>query len=257
MGSSYEQQYLNESESRGMDTLNLLYVAHTRASEMLYIVTKHSKTGGGGYGDHLLSFCNNEEKPDGGLMFEQGTEDKQFYYFGDRGWKKSTKKETVKNGQENIVPEVVLSDFSIDTLRFESQETLSEDDPRVEGTFVHDFLSGLAVFPTLTAEIDTFIADVEPERRERLRIALQRILEDDTLRPCFAPDADVRNEITILDSHGNQHRPDRVVFLPGKVMVIDYKTGQPHPQYEQQVETYCSLLREMGYENVEGRLLYV
>ena len=257
MGTSYEQQYLEESESRGMDTLNLLYVAHTRASEMLYIVTKRSKNGGDGYGDHLLSFCSNENHPNGGLLFEQDTEDKQFYYFGDRRWKKKNKKETVKNDQENIVPKVVLSDFSIDTLRFESQETLSEDDPRVEGTFVHDFLSGLAVFPASIAEIDTFIADVEPGRRERLRTALQHILEDDTLRPCFAPGADVRNEITILDSHGNQHRPDRVVFLPGKVMVIDYKTGQPHPQYEQQVETYCSLLREMGYENVEGKLLYV
>ncbi|MCR4738515.1 MAG: UvrD-helicase domain-containing protein [Bacteroidales bacterium] len=257
MGSSYEQQYLDESESRGMDSLNLLYVAHTRASEMLYIITKHSKTSGGGYGDHLLSFCNNENHPDGGLLFEQDTEDNQFYYFGDRSWKKKNKKETDKKDQENITPKVVLSDFSIDTLRFEHQETLSEDDPRVEGTFVHDFLSGLEVFPSSMAEIDTFISHVEPMRKERLRTVLQHILEDDTLRPCFAPGADVRNEITILDSQGNQHRPDRVVFLPDKVMVIDYKTGQPHEQYQKQIDGYCALLREMGYPKVEGKLLYI
>ena len=257
MGSSYEQRYLDESVSRGMDTLNLLYVAHTRASEMLYIVTKRSKTGGGGYGDYLLSFCNNEENPAGGLLFAQDTEDNQFYYFGDRVWKKKNKKETDKKGQENIVPEVVLSDFSIDTLRFESSETLAEDDPKVEGTFVHDFLSRLETFPITMAEVDSLIAEVESGRKERLRTALQHILEDDTLRPCFAPGADVRNEITILDTHGNQHRPDRVVFLPDRVMVIDYKTGQPHEQYQQQIDGYCALLREMGYPKVEGKLLYI
>ena len=41
------------------------------------------------------------------------------------------------------------------------------------------------------------------------------------------------------------------------MMVIDYKTGQEDDVYQQQLDEYCDLLRQMGYENVKSMLLYL
>ena len=67
----------------------------------------------------------------------------------------------------------------------------------------------------------------------------------------------VLNETSILLPNGNLVRPDRIVFLEGRVVVIDYKTGEPHASHKEQIDQYCEAIRAMGYGEVEGRILYV
>ena len=106
-------------------------------------------------------------------------------------------------------------------------------------------------------EVEACIALEESDMKDRLRQAFERILGDEKLKPYFAPDVKVLNEITILDTDGREHRPDRVVFLNEEVVVLDYKTGQAHDSYQKQIDEYCNLLTRMGYENVRGELIYV
>ena len=48
-----------------------------------------------------------------------------------------------------------------------------------------------------------------------------------------------------------------IVFRNGKTIVIDYKTGQTEPEKNiNQVKGYMKLMKEMGYTDVEGWLLY-
>ena len=42
-----------------------------------------------------------------------------------------------------------------------------------------------------------------------------------------------------------------------KAVVVDFKFGIPKPFHEQQVRDYMSLLKKMGYEQVEGYVWYV
>jgi hypothetical protein len=69
----------------------------------------------------------------------------------------------------------------------------------------------------------------------------------------------VMNEASIVDSKGEIKRPDRVLIAPdgSRVIVIDYKFGQPLDGYKYQVRAYVRLLKEMGYPSVEGWLWYV
>ena len=69
----------------------------------------------------------------------------------------------------------------------------------------------------------------------------------------------VLNEASIVDASGEIKRPDRVLIAPdaSRVIVIDYKFGQPHAAHHRQVAQYVSLLRGMGYPSVEGWLWYV
>ena len=69
----------------------------------------------------------------------------------------------------------------------------------------------------------------------------------------------VLNEASIVDQSGEIKRPDRVLIAPdgSRVIVIDYKFGQPHASHRRQVSQYVSLLRGMGYPSVEGWLWYL
>ena len=67
------------------------------------------------------------------------------------------------------------------------------------------------------------------------------------------------NEASIVTGDGETYRPDRVMITPSgdRVVVIDYKFGQPHSAHRQQVRNYMTLMRQMGYPAVEGWLWYV
>ena len=63
-------------------------------------------------------------------------------------------------------------------------------------------------------------------------------------------------ETSIL-STSETYRPDRVMVLDGKAIVVDYKFGEKHsPEHEQQVLRYQRLLHQMGYQQTEAYLWY-
>ena len=64
-------------------------------------------------------------------------------------------------------------------------------------------------------------------------------------------------ETDIVDLDGQVYRPDRVVIENGKVLVIDYKFGQHHAEYERQMKMYSAIFRRMGYADVTAVLWYV
>ncbi|MBO7648314.1 MAG: hypothetical protein J6S48_03035, partial [Bacteroidales bacterium] len=236
--------------------LNLLYVAHTRAGDMLYVITA-AQGSEEGYGDAMLSLIRQKEAgAEAGdadeLRFTQDETYPMLYYAGDMQWRKQ---QTDKPVVVPIVPEIRTSSFTMHSVA--NIISVEEEDERAIGNFIHDFLSVQECFPQSMEEVETLVATVDESHRPRLREALRNILGNEELHPCFAPGVKALNETTILDADGTEHRPDRVVFLPDRVVVIDYKTGQEHEAYEQQIETYCGLLRGMGYGNVTGRILYV
>jgi ATP-dependent exoDNAse (exonuclease V) beta subunit len=98
---------------------------------------------------------------------------------------------------------------------------------------------------------------VEETYRAHLVTIFNKILNDKSLAPYFAPNIKVLNETSILFPNGNLLRPDRVVFLEDRVVVIDYKTGEATASHKEQIDRYCDAIREMGFEKVEGRVLYI
>ena len=67
-------------------------------------------------------------------------------------------------------------------------------------------------------------------------------------------------EQEILDAEGRMHRVDMLVELPERVVVVEYKTGAPHPEHQNQVRRYLGLLSAMDAtrgKTLEGLLVYV
>jgi len=246
-----------ESKKSYIDQLNKLYVAHTRASKELHIITE--KASKGNYSKLLAEFCEqNTELPS---VLTDGSEFK------------SSNVQEFKSGQpispSNFegVPEgrgslysikqqnlMVLRSYGL-TVFNTNTKPVSEQQQR--GIFIHNFLSSLTSFPQNEKEIEWVVQNIDEIYREDLVSVFCKILNDKLLQPCFAPEVKVLNETSILFPNGNLLRPDRVVFLEDKVVVIDYKTGDAHASHKEQIDQYCDAIREMGYKNVEGRILYI
>ena len=66
-------------------------------------------------------------------------------------------------------------------------------------------------------------------------------------------------ESSIVSGDGEVQRPDRILIdeSSSKAIIIDYKFGERRGHYKKQVQHYASLLREMGYRDVESYLWYV
>lgn len=257
-GSSFEQEYRDELNRKTLDDLNLLYVAHTRAKDCLYIITKKSKGSGTKYGDQLYSYLHQNEEStheNGGLQFTQDTDDNRFHYAGDRNWQKPDKRTGESEMPHNL--SITTSTFDLQKIKINYSLHDNHSGQREIGLYVHDFLAKLQSFPQNQNEIEQVTAEIPEERKQVVKEALGKILTDETLKLYFAPDAIVLNEKSILDKDGRTYRPDRIVFLRDQVMVLDYKTGQDNPQYQEQIDNYCSLLQQMGYANVKGRLVFI
>ena len=81
----------------------------------------------------------------------------------------------------------------------------------------------------------------------------------DEVRLWFAPECKVFPERAIYDADsGETYRPDRIVITPvGQCIVVDYKfTSEPRPSHLAQVRGYVRLLGRLGYPAAEGRLWY-
>ena len=168
--------------------------------------------------------------------------------------------------------------------------------PRLKGIIMHKILSDVNVAEDLPSAVDRAVASglVEPAMATAYLSMLQTRLEEvkayhwfeiadhagndknvatsnkirstaigvwGSVSPSIdSPDSrqTVLNEVGIIGADGSLHRPDRVIVGPdNSVTVIDYKFGEDHASYAAQVRRYCSLFRDMGYNNVSGYLWFV
>ena len=238
----YQYIYNEESQKTLTDKLNTLYVAHTRAGKELHIITEKEEASRGNYSKFLSGFCS-----DYGLELPPVKRlDDEMAKRLDNEMAKRLDDKTIRQLDDTSSPHhlIILS----------SNHLIAPHTS--QGIIIHSFLASLSSFPQNDDEIKLAVQHIDEAYREDLTRFFNKILNDKTLSPYFAPNVKVLNETSILLPDGNLVRPDRVVFLEDKVVVIDYKTGAPHASHKEQIEQYCEAIREMGYSNVEGCVLY-
>ncbi len=152
--------------------------------------------------------------------------------------------------------------FSTDASDFFSDDgrTGVESSNRIRGIVLHDILSSVKVPGDLHAAVGRACSD--GDLPESMRSGVEDFLEAEIRSVSslgWFPDdpSAVMNEVSWIDTDGSVHRPDRVVTLPSRTIVIDYKFGGKEARYRRQVERYASILRRCGYPGVEARLWYI
>ena len=100
---------------------------------------------------------------------------------------------------------------------------------------------------------------ITEQQRPILEQQLQQLTSHPLLKDYYTGGYVVYNEREWLDVSGEYLRPDRVVYdsKEGTAVIIDYKTGDDHPQYETQLKRYAQTLEQTGWKVTQSFLVFI
>lgn len=239
--SFFNQSYLSEKIDTYLDNLNLLYVAFTRAIDVLIVFCPY----GSGFktvAEAMYSSLNKDL--DEGLVFRMGDAD-----FVKRH-------ELIREPPEIHLKTPMISGKLKSTI---SHRTDDDFESALFGKNVHQVLESVNSMEDLATSVRRslaagFFSDHEAAAVEE---SIVRLFGIPQVADWFSGRWEILNEAGILVPGFGERRPDRVMMHSGKVVVIDYKTGARESKYEKQVKYYMELLKAMGYLDVTGYLLYI
>ena len=292
----FKDEYEKEVLKNYVDNQNLIYVAFTRASHNLIIMTGNTGKEGdkdkskdkesaytlyevlgntigrmkkdsaememdsAGIGKN--SADNNIDKEEEGtsLMFQSGTIEQ--HHASKSG------ADTVSNIPVKFVNTEQTPVFkqSNQSREFVADEDDSNDDTGAyikKGLVVHKVFSMITDFsdaPRILRQLDQEGVMEDREFYDDITRFVSEALADATIRQWFSPEWQVLNErdiVTLADGQLQTKRPDRVIFNDHETIVIDYKTGERRPSHQKQVRDYMHQLAGMGMPNVTGYLWYM
>lgn len=248
----FSEAYSNELVQNYIDNLNILYVAFTRPEDRLYVFTPLS--------DESKLTCVSS------LLFQTLSGNENF----DAVNHVFQKGEAGKVSESSIEPESEkLENYPIteweSRLRLSHNSIfevmgLSEKNEKVKfGLLVHDVLSRIITPGDSEKILDEMIFKgiISEEEKVILGNQLKEIFSVPETVNWFSPHWKVINETEIMLPEGGVVRPDRVLVNGKNAILVDYKTGNYEKKHEQQVIKYRNILREMGFNEVEGYLFYV
>ena len=289
--SVYATDYLAEHIKNIIDNVNILYVAFTRASRNLFIIGKKDKPDFPSklinmvMDDMLITKSATENKEKVRMEQEEDENGIMTYTYGTLSIKKETKQPVETTARPNIF-EVKEQGLAVDIENTKSKakflqsndstdfmtppEELEEEERLRSYINTGDILHKLFATIHNITEVDEAIDQLEfdgvlynhPMTREQLKGYIHKALSDPQVHDWFSPRWRVFNECSILYYNPSKHRvcdqrPDRVIYDGRRMIVIDFKTGRENEEHKDQVRGYVSLLKEMGYKNVEGYLWYI
>ena len=256
----FSHEYEEEVMKNYVDNQNLMYVAFTRASHNLIIMTgnaKEKKDNDSGY--TVYDVIKNTIRDQIQFPVGEVVRHKEEAADGENGYT-DIHVSFVNSGKMPVFRQ------SNRSREFISDEEDNEDENRSyikKGLVVHK------VFSMINSEDDI--------NRVLRQLDQEGVMEDGTFRDCidrtigealsnegvrewFSSRWKVINERDIVTVTGDQpqtRRPDRVIYDDRHTIVIDYKTGSRNKAHHQQVRDYMKLLKDMGMPGVEGYIWYM
>ena len=260
----FSEDCLEDRHQKEMDCINLFYVALTRASRALHVISglpskKFQDAGPDGAGEYsdisqlLYQYLRGRLDENGSCSFGEPYD-----------FTRMKRKATTEKSCNSAYPSYALGErltFPEDAADFFGTDGLAgvQSSHRINGIVLHDILSAVRTPSDLRVAVDEAVraGRLEREDAERDYVMLASRLDSAVSRGWFPANARVIAETDVIAEDGSLHRPDRVVVTDNGVIVVDYKFGSHRAVYETQVARYVQLYRKMGYASVRGFLWYV
>ena len=132
--------------------------------------------------------------------------------------------------------------------------------PEEWGSLVHQILSKIKTIDDAERALRPYVNDgtIDEEQAAKLLDTFRKVTEIPELKPAFAEDAVVKNEMDIHTYDGRIIRPDRYAETPQGTILIDYKTGKAHEEYYNQLRDYMSAIIQMNsMQQIKAFLVYI
>jgi len=245
-----KEQYESEKELNALDSLNMLYVATTRAKYDLYTFSTWVSTDElENVATLLYNFSKKEYK-----SFNEYENSVQ-YILNDS---KSTNefKDTFKK-KENFQIQLERNLEKRPLLRQkESKEDFFSQslEKRKFGNYIHQLLSNLES-DAIKDKLHKLPEEIF-EANESAIDGVLNLLENQDYLTLVTEFNTFINEQEIIKDDGTIIRPDRIFKKGNQFVIVDYKTGKSKESHRDQILNYQSLMKEMGYIDVKCKLIY-
>ncbi len=254
----FDDYYLAERTRCYLDNLNLLYVAFTRAEQGLIIMAPETKNAKQSVAyllktSLLQSYSEND----------YWNESKNEFKIG---------KKIHAGSSKQVVPADALTLKSYASFRWRdklvmrltaapylNQPAKQHFEKINYGIYIHTILSRIKYANEIQDTLDRIILEglITHDQRESLNTQLMELMANPQIASWFDTSWDVRTEIPILLPGGAENRIDRLLIRDKKVIVVDFKTGEPVKTDQRQIQDYIDILHKMNFADVQGYLLYI
>ncbi|MFV9551738.1 UvrD-helicase domain-containing protein [Algibacter sp. PT7-4] len=240
-----------------LDTINILYVALTRAVEQMHIISTKDISEKGEikttkYSGLLISYLQHI-----GIWNDAET----VYSFGN---KKRTLKTTVTKKETQTQKHFVSTAKEDHNIKVVTKSGLLWDTTQQKaiekGNLIHNIMAKINTKSDINFVIQDFIntATITPEQALLLKTTVLNIVNHPELKDYYKPNLTIINERDIISKNGIILRPDRIVINPqNDAVIIDYKTGLENKKHEQQLQSYQDVLKDMKITTKKKILIYI
>ncbi|MGC1391752.1 MAG: UvrD-helicase domain-containing protein [Bacteroidales bacterium] len=260
----FADYYKEEKYSVYLDNINLLYVALTRAKDILYGFStdnpKYDNTIAGVLKNALT--LTHELHDNKGLSLKSHFNDEtNVFEFGEIPESKGE-----ITDKKNLISSRYLVSQTIDSLKLKlhGENYFSSESPAIikkinYGNLMHEIFEGIIIPADISVAVRRLVLEGKLSEKESADIEkrVNEMISMPQVADWFKPDNKVMTEAGILLPTGTARRPDRVIFKNGKTTIIDFKFGEENSRYAEQVVQYRNLLLEMGYNDIDAYIWYV
>lgn len=239
-------EIIEEEMQSELDTLNMLYVATTRAVEQLYIGTQFTDKESSVQTINYFNMLKNISELNNNSIT-----------FGDI---KRVSKPKEKESETQAIP-YIATEWT-NKIKVSKEHTLLWDEKRAEsidyGNKIHAILEKLNHVEEASELLDKFELQgfISNDEKQNISSELDKIFANPELEKIFNS-PEFLNERDFVSPSGLIFRPDRLVKMKDGWVLIDYKTGEHLQKHKNQVNEYAENLKSLGYDINKKYLLYL
>jgi len=263
-GTIFSDYYKNEKYSVYLDNINLLYVAFTRAKDVIHAFSVSNPRSENNIASTLLNAIASEP----GMTETSGFKLADFYNVETHVFELGEMTENKNKPLDNM--SLTSSEYRVSQtmeslkLKLHGENYFSSDSVELRkkinyGKLMHEVFEGIETSADISFAVRKLVLEgkLPEEEADAIETRVNQLIKTPGVSEWFLPGNEVLKEAGILLTTGHTRRPDRVVIKDGKAIIIDFKFGGENHLYIEQVNLYRSLLADMGYKNIEAYIWYV
>lgn len=246
-----QTEFEAETQEQILDSINLLYVAFTRAVNRLHIIT-HSSVG-------------NTQKLISSWLEDYITEKfittpNNYFEFGD-----ITCKPLIHKNEKSLTYNLQPLNFNInnDVVKIKAtylQNSIEAEDAKQQGIVMHTILSKIKTQSDIEVVLGNEILNglILTKELNEYKQKILAVINHPQLINFYKEDVSQKLESELITSNSELLRPDKLIFSDTETIIIDYKTGKENTKkYVNQLLKYQNALQGMGYKNIKMLLVYI
>lgn len=261
--SAFQETYSEEAILAYLDSLNMIYVALTRAEDVFWgLVPYKEKIGSQNVLEvHLQQILELSRDSEGEMSLSDFfNSETRIFELGD--WPKDRPEKPpvlpvpeLRWAYQNWTELLKVKKYAVDF----SEEGMEQRKKRNFGLLVHEILEKSIDLEAAKANLQAFYFDGRLSETEKQEVEKQLIglFENPLFASWFTGEGILLAEQGILLPGGKQKRPDRIILRENESIIVDFKTGEEMERYGNQVREYMDLVRKLTQKPSKGYLCYL